>query len=759
MQVGAERVFQQRLSLSEQSFVKGTVRRQVFYNPENGYGVYVLQVDESSEPIEAKEVTIVGHTVTPLEDLPYICYGDWVTHPRYGLQFKAQRMEQQMPQSREAVIKYLSSDLFPGIGKKTAANIVDQLGDDPLKKIVQDPERLHEVRGLSKNKAQLILTKMQEHVDFEQVLLFLYEYGIGSALAFKIYHTYKQETMAILQENPYQLIYDIEGIGFARADAIGREIGISEDAPERKKAAILYALSRAANTDGHVYVTVTQLIEAVAKLLEHDPHDENWVNQLRTCILELDEEEKIVLDEDELSVYLPSLYYSECGLAKKVQLLLMQGKTEYPVDDVYRIIGELEEKFSVAFAEEQREALMTAATQPFMILTGGPGTGKTTVIRGICHLLAQLEEFSLDQKVYSGTDESYPVRLVAPTGRAAKRMSEATGLPAMTIHRLLGWRGEFFEHDADHPISGRLLIVDEASMMDVWLAYQLLRSVPEGMKVILVGDADQLPSVGPGQVFSHMIDSGSIPSIHLQVIFRQKEGSSIVSLAHEMKQGRLPADIQDATADRRFFPCSKEQVPSLVVQLVEQALERGYTIDDVQVLAPMYKGVAGVDRLNEELQQAVNPRHPSKRELSWNNVVYRIGDKVLQLSNHPEEPVYNGDIGKVIAVGDTNEDQGICLWVRFDSTEVGYTRKQLNQLSLAYCTSIHKAQGSEFPIVVLPIVRAYRRMLQRNLVYTAVTRAKSYLMLCGELQALADGVGKVGGFERNSHLRRRLNGE
>lgn len=730
--------------------------REIFYNAENGYGVCRFRVSESSEPIETLEITIVGHMIAPQEDLTYTCYGEWETHPRYGLQFRISRMEQDMPRSRDAVIKYLSSDLFPGIGPKTAAHLVDHLGDNALKKIVNDPDVLRDVPGLSDKRADVIVSSLQEHADFEQVLLFLYEHGIGSTLAFKIYHTYKQETMSVLRKNPYQLIYDVEGIGFARADAIGRELGIAEDSPERKKAAIQYVLTQAANRDGHVYLTVDDVARAVAELLEEEADQPEWREEIRVCILELDEEEKIVLDDDEKAVYLPSLFYSEVGLAKKVQWLLLQEEDEHPADEVYRVIGELEEEFAVAFAAEQREALLTAVAHPFMILTGGPGTGKTTVIRGICHLLARLEGFSLDPSDYRG-DKPYPLCLVAPTGRAAKRMSEATGLPAMTIHRLLGWRGDVFEHDADHPISGRLLIVDEASMMDVWLAYQLFRTIPEGMKVILVGDADQLPSVGPGQVFHHMMASYQIPRVDLQHIFRQAEGSSIVALAHRIKQGALPDDITEPTEDRRFFPCQRDQVASLVQQLVEQAISRGYTIFDIQVLAPMYKGAAGVDRLNRTLQQAINPRQRGKREFVFGDDVFRIGDKVLQLSNHPEKPVYNGDIGHVIAI--ENDSEGVCVWARFDQIEVGYTRNQLSQLSLAYCVSIHKAQGSEFPIIILPIVRAYRRMLQRNLVYTAITRAKAYLMICGELHALAESVKKVSGFNRKSRLCERLNWE
>lgn len=751
-------MYQQRLSLSDECFVKGTVERVIYYNRESGYGVCLFRVSESSEPVETEEVTVVGLMASPQEGLTYTCRGEWESHPRYGEQFRVKRMEQDMPRSREAVIKYLSSDLFPGIGPKTATKIVSELGDDALKKIVDNPELLQGIPGVSEEKAEMISDTVRQHTDFEQVMLLLYEYGIGSSLALKIYNTYKHDTLAVLKQNPYQLIYDIEGIGFARADAIGREIGIPEDAPERKKAAVLYVLSQAANGDGHVCLKMDELCEHVSKLLGADSDSDEWHERLRTFIYELDEEEKVVLDSDEDMVYLPSLYYSEQGLAKKLNWLLMQDKAEYPIDVVYRVIGELEEAFGVQFADEQRDALVTAACEPVMILTGGPGTGKTTVIRGICHLLSRLEEFSLDEADYHGSDKPYPVRLVAPTGRAAKRMSEATSLPAMTIHRLLGWRGDFFEHDADHPISGRLLIVDEASMMDMWLAYQLVRTVPEGMKVIFVGDADQLPSVGPGQVLHHMIESGRIPYVDLRYIFRQAEGSSIVSLAHEMKRGSLPDNILEPTDDRRFFPCDKDHVAPVAVKLVQQAMKRGYSIFDVQVLAPIYRGPAGIDLLNRELQQAINPRREGKRELTWGDSVFRLGDKVLQLSNHPEHPVYNGDIGKVIAL-DENVTDGICLWVRFDQTEVGYTRSQLNQLSLAYCISIHKAQGSEFPIVVLPVVQAYRRMLQRNLVYTAVTRAKAYLMLCGEVSALSDGVRKEGGFNRRSLLKDRLQRE
>lgn len=751
-------MYQQRLSLFNESFVKGIFQRQIFYNPENGYGVYAFYVEECSEPLDERDITVVGHVGTVQEGVIYACYGEWRTHPRYGLQFYVSRIKQELPHSEAAVVKYLSSSLFPGIGPKTAKTIVNYLGEGALQKIAQDPDVLRGIPSLSDRRAALIAEKLQEHQNFEQVMLFLYDYGIGSALAFKIYQTYGQETLNVLKENPYQLIHDVEGVGFARADAIGRAVGIGDDAPERKKAAVLYALNEAAHGEGHVYLTEEELKREVVQLLGVGDPDDDWLSSLRLFLVEMSEEGQIVLEDN--CVYLPSLYYSERGIAKKVRQLLLQEKEVYRVDELYRLIGELEDAFSIVFAEEQREALVTAVTEPVVVLTGGPGTGKTTVIRGICHLLAKLEGFSLAP--VDEQDKSYPVHLVAPTGRAAKRMSEATGLPAMTIHRLLGWRGEFFEHDADNPISGRLLIVDEASMVDVWLAYQLLRAVPEGMKVVFVGDAEQLPSVGPGQVFHHLIVSGQLPCIRLKRIFRQGEGSSIVTLAHEIQKGRLPADLKEPTADRRFFPCTKEQVVPLVIELVRQAQKRGFSLFDVQVLAPMYKGIAGVDQLNKALQKALNPPKQGKGEIAWGDGVFRSGDKVLSLTNHPEQPVYNGDIGEIVAVDPSageDDRQSPCLWVRFDQTEVGYTRQQLTQLSLAYCTSIHKAQGSEFAIVILPLVHTYRRMLKRNLIYTAVTRAKQYLMLLGEMRAIEDGVKEVGGFHRNSRLQERLSWE
>jgi exodeoxyribonuclease V alpha subunit len=385
-------------------------------------------------------------------------------------------------------------------------------------------------------------------------------------------------------------------------------------------------------------------------------------------------------------------------------------------------------------------------------LTGGPGTGKTTVIRGICHLFARLHDYSLDPKDYENSEKPYPIRLAAPTGRAAKRMAEATGIPAMTIHRLLGWKGDFFERDQDHPLEGQLLIVDEVSMLDIWLANQLFRAVGKGMRVILVGDDDQLPSVGPGKVLQHLLKVPAVPRVELTEIYRQEEGSSIIRLAHQLKRGETPPDLLEKLPDRRFFPCSRDQAVEVILKTYQEAIHRGYTLFDVQVLAPIYKGPAGVNRINQAIQESVNPPREGKREVTWGETVFRSGDKVLQLVNHSEHPVYNGDMGIISAIDEKAAHDQPVLWVQFDRQEVPYKRSQLNQIGLAYACSIHKAQGSEFAIVILPLLMTYRRMLQRNLIYTGVTRSKSYLILCGEKDALHYGIRQKERANRNSQL-------
>ncbi|MBA4493007.1 ATP-dependent RecD-like DNA helicase [Paenactinomyces guangxiensis] len=742
---------QSQLDLFTESFVKGSFVQEIFYNEENGYGVYLMQVTEASDSLDEEEITVVGHFLRPHEDEVYTCYGEWREHPKFGRQYHVNRTKKELPRSKEAIIKYLSSGLFEGVGKKTAEKIVEHLGTETLEKIAVNPEVLTEIKGVTSARAQKIADSLHEHHALEQAMVFLYQFGIGPALALKIVQTYKQQTISLIKENPYRLIDDIDGVGFRRADEIARQQGLSEDSPERFQAAVMFAIKESSLSQGHVYLTWDQLNDEVNELLGESAAELFTDEERKQSLAQMVDEERVINEEDRY--YLPSLYYAEYGLAMRVKDLLEQEmETDFPVADLYRVVGEVEEEWNISYADRQREAMITALSSPLMILTGGPGTGKTTVIRGICQMFAQLHECSINPNDYKGTEKPFPIRLAAPTGRAAKRMAEATGLPAMTIHRLLGWKGDFFEHHADAPIEGSLLIVDEVSMLDIWLANQLFRAIPRGMQVILVGDQDQLPSVGPGQVLHHLLQVKEIPRVELTEIFRQAEGSSIIRLAHALKNGETPDDLLIPQSDRRFFPCKRDQAVSIILQTVVNAIQKGYTLFDVQVLAPIYKGPAGVDRINQEIQQALNPRDPGKKEVSWGEWTFRLGDKVLQLVNHPEHPIYNGDMGIVSAIDEQAGPDRPALWVQYDRLEVPYKKSQLNQISLAYACSVHKAQGSEFAIVVFPVLHAYRRMLKRNLIYTGITRSKSYLIMCGEKDAFVEGIKHQKGEERNSRL-------
>jgi exodeoxyribonuclease V alpha subunit len=713
------------------SSLTGMIVQEVFFNEDSGYGVYRLEVHESSEENVADEVTIVGNFLRPVAGETYTCQGQWKEHPRFGSQFVVSELNKELPRTEQAVIKYLSSGLFRGIGKKTAEKIVNELGKDALQRIASDPAALAAVPGVSQSQANTIANSLEEHRVLEEAMVLLYQYGLGAALALKVVQRFKQETVQVLKENPYRLIDEIEGIGFFKADEIAKAQGFLPHSPERYEAGILYTLQEAAN-EGHVYLLQAELQAGVQELL-----GECRENVFETALGNALAEKKIMVEDDR--IYLLSLFYAEFNLALRCKQMLQQTVEEtFPTTDIYDAIGDLEETFDVHYADSQRDAMITALSSPLMILTGGPGTGKTTVIRGLCHLFARLHELDLDK-----TDEP-PIRLVAPTGRAAKRMTEATGIPAMTIHRLLGYRGGFFEHDADNPITGSLLVVDETSMLDIWLANQLFRAIPPQMQVVLVGDADQLPSVGPGQVLDQLLHVPNIPRVELTDIFRQAEDSSIIQLAHAIRRGELPVDLTSRLPDRRFFVCQSDQAMSVIEQTYENAIKKGYTLFDIQVLAPMYKGSVGVNRINEQIQQIINPHRPGVKEITWGETIFRHGDKVLQLSNHQEHPVYNGDMGLISAIDEKAKQDDPVLWVQFDRLEVPYRRNQLNQLSLGYACSVHKAQGSEFPIVIFPFLPAHYRMLKRNLIYTGITRSKSYLILCGDVEAMRKGVAATG---------------
>ncbi|PAF64355.1 RecD/TraA family helicase, partial [Staphylococcus aureus] len=559
------------------------------------------------------------------------------------------------------------------------------------------------------------------------------------------------DTLTILDRNPYQLIYDIKGIGFNKADQLARNIGIAYNDNERLKAALLYTLEEECIKQGHTYLPINVVIDLTVDVLNYQDEEVIEPEKLDEMLQYLNEEKRLIIDNEQVAI--PSLYYSEI---KSVQNLFRikthtNKLTEIEQSDLQMHIGEIEDANQVNYAASQKEALQTAINSKVMLLTGGPGTGKTTVIKGIVELYAEIHGLSLDYDDYVNDD--YPVVLAAPTGRASKRLQESTGLEAMTIHRLIGWNQDTKPEDIlENEINARLIIIDEMSMVDTWLFHQFLSAVPLDAQLIFVGDEDQLPSVGPGQVFKDLIESKAIPRVNLTEVYRQQDGSSIIELAHRMKLGQK-IDITQRFHDRSFINCQANQIPTVVEKVVTSAVNKGYTMADIQVLAPMYKGNAGIKRLNQVLQDILNPKKKDTREIEFGDVVFRKGDKVLQLVNRPNDNIFNGDIGVIVGIFWAKENalNKDVLVVDFEGNEITFTKQDMMELTHAYCTSIHKSQGSEFPIVIMPIVKQYFRMLQRPILYTGLTRAKTSLVLLGDPEAFDIGL-KTNGQARLTQL-------
>lgn len=734
----------ENLSLFDLSHVKGEVIRILFQNSDNYYTVIKVDVMDSNEDFD-QEVTIVGYLPQIVEGETYLFKGKVTNHPKYGKQLQAETFEKELPQTKQGVIHYLSSDLFKGIGKKTAETIVDKLGEDALQKIIDDPDVLKEIPKLNKQKRDTIAESIRENQAIERIMIKLNELGFGPKLAMAIYQFYKEETLNIIKQSPYRLVMDINGIGFQRADQIAEQVGISKDHHDRLVAGVSYFLDQQSLQNGHTFLPVDILVNGAYELLNHNQPEVVNKDQINAVIIEMSEENKLIIEND--NCFLPSLYYSE---AKSVQIIhrLYQHQDELKEiekSDLQLHIGQIEDMNDVSYADGQKLALETAINHKMMLLTGGPGTGKTTVIRGICELYSEIHGVSLNYDDYQeGTD--FPIVLAAPTGRAAKRLSESTGLEAMTIHRLIGWSKDTQPDDVlDNDIHAHLIILDEMSMVDTWLMYQFLRAVPDYAQIIFVGDEDQLPSVGPGQIFKDLIDSKVIPRVNLTEVYRQQEGSSIIDLAHKIKNG-LPVSINEKHHDRSFIPCSSNQIATVVEKVVQGAVNKGYNMQDIQVLAPIYRGPAGINKLNELLQDILNPKDKDTRFLQYGDVEYRENDKVLQLINRPNDNVFNGDIGVVTGVYKAEENalgKDVVI-VDYEGNDITYTKQDLSEITHAYCCSIHKSQGSEFPIVIMPIVRQYFRMLQKNILYTGLTRAKQSLVVCGEEQAFNQGIQTLG---------------
>ena len=767
--------------------ISGSVERITFYNEENGYTVLRLRPDRRGM-LPFKYASGNDALITVVGNLPEVNPGEWLkltgrwgSHSQYGRQFQVELCEQSLPATSEGIKRYLGSGLIRGVGKVMAERIVEQFGERTLDVIEQEPQRLLQVPGIGRKRVDGVIKAWEEQRAIKDVMIFLQSHGVSTNLATKIYKKYGDASLAIVQNTPYRLVQDVHGIGFKTADKIAQALGLAADDPGRIEAGIAYTLNRMAE-EGHVYMpqeelepeaseilgieqekvtavidrletsdfikreTITYEIGTAAAVRERPQPDGSPLLREKTATYEVDRgensgktdrrQEELRADapatlKEEKAVYLTPLYYSEVGLTRRIQRLI-----EHPTSRLTTLKSTVNSKqltvnskqsagsnllSPIKLAPQQLQAIETAVANKVTILTGGPGTGKTTTLRTLLDLLDR------GRLTYA---------LASPTGRAAKRLSEATGREAKTIHRLLEFKpGEGFGRHDNNPINADMVVIDETSMLDLVLANNLLKAISPDSHLLLVGDVDQLPSVGAGDVLGDLIDSGVAAVVRLQTIFRQAADSLIIGNAHRINQGQMPQTRQDANDFFLFVKQDPEETAELVVDIVKNRVPpkfRLHPIDDIQVLAPMYNGSAGVSNLNQLLQAALNPPHGQKLERKLGGRLFRVGDKVMQTVNNYDKNVYNGDIGRVTAMDLVQQT----LTVSVDGMPVVYDFLEADELVHAFCISVHKSQGAEYPCVVMPVVMQHYMMLQRNLLYTAVTRAKKLVILAGTRRAI-----------------------
>lgn len=734
-------------------YFSGTIERIIFENPSNFFRILLLDIEDTdAEDFDDFEIIVTGSMADVMEGEDYTFWGSLVQHPKYGQQLKISRYERAKPSSK-GLVKYFSSDHFKGIGAKTAQKIVQLYGEDTedtIDKILAEPEKLTQINGLAAKNREAFVAKLRLNYGTEMVLAKLAAYGIPNKLAFQIQDTYKEETLDIVEKYPYQLVEDIQGIGFKIADHLAEELGIQSDAPERFRAGLVHTLLTQSMERGDTYVEARDLLEHTIELLESSRQVELDPSLVADELAHLIEEDKV--QNVETKIFENSLFFAEEGIKSNLVRLLEKGEQDcFDTDNITAAIQQVEESSGIFYDSIQKEAIRQAINQKVFILTGGPGTGKTTVINCIIAVYAQLRGLDL-RKV-----NDLPILLAAPTGRAARRMNELTGLPSATIHRHLGMTGDDDTSHLDDYLDADFIIVDEFSMVDTWLANQLLSNISSQTKLLIVGDADQLPSVSPGQVLADLLQIPTIPQTKLETIYRQSEESTIVTLASQIQKGILPADFTEKKADRSYFEARNEHIPPMIEKIASAAIRSGIPAQDVQVLAPMYRGPAGIDQINNLMQNLINPVKKDELTFEAPDCQYRQGDRVIHLVNDAESNVFNGDLGYISDLlpakyTDSKQDE---LTINFDGNELVYQRSEWYKIRLAYAMSIHKSQGSEFPVVILPITRSSHRMLQRNLVYTAITRAKSKLILLGEKVAFDYAV-KNTGTARKTYLRERF---
>jgi len=734
----------------------GRVVRTI-YRGSDDYTVFVLDTGDEN-------VTVVGSFPELQPGDEFEIGGTWTDHPRYGRQFRAHRFSEVLPDTTEGITAYLSSGLIRGVGPKIAQRIVEAFGTDALRVLEEDPERLLEIQGIAEKKKQQILSSFKQNRHLQETITRLQRYGLTLNLAMKLYREYGAEAPTVVEDDPYRLTEEVWGVGFKTADKIARAVGTRRDSPERLGAVIRYVLGQAAQRQGHLYLERPKLVQECVELLSPLAtwEAEELADKLRGVILTLAGHGDVVLEDER--VYLTQLHRAEEATAQNLARLVQDGPhLRLDISHIDRDISAVERQLELELAHEQRQAVRSALAEAVTVITGGPGTGKTTIVQAILETLARL-------------NPNTGVLLAAPTGRAAQRLGEVTGLESKTIHRLLEYTfaegRAFFARDEHSPLEGDLLIVDESSMIDSYLANALLRAVPNGMRVVFVGDADQLPPVGPGDFLRQLIDSEVVPVVRLTRIFRQDEASDIVLHAHQINHGTRPnfrtsSDVQFVRTE------DGEDIADRVVEIVTREagpVGRGGAPmlfglkgpeAEVQVIAPMHRGPCGVAILNQRLQEALNPRREGQPELARGSTRFRTGDRVMCLRNNYQKGdsgIFNGNIGRVeqVVTADESGSEDGFLVIDFDGEIVTYTQGELDELALAYATTVHKAQGSEFPTVVLVVATQHYIMLHRNLLYTGYTRARERLYLVGSIRALHIAIKNARMRERNTRLAHRL---
>lgn len=723
----------------------GKVNGIVFENDKDLYKILDVEIIGSLENYSRDEIKVTGNFGDIQISASYRFEGKLVMHEKFGLQFRATSYKQVLPHEEGSLTKYLSSDKFPGIGKKAANTIINELGLNALDILKEKPAKI-DTLSLTRKQKDSLLSGLNSMDSYSEIVLKLAQYGINRRIAANIYQLYHGDSLKKLQTDPYAVINDVSGFGFKSADMLGKQLEIKDDDPRRINGAIYQVLIDALSGSGDTYVPLKELLTEASKLLQIDKFD-----PIANCVLGLQQDGKIVVNDDVAA--LQSIYQTEVDIAHSMKYLVEsrqdQEDEQYSEKEMNAAIKDAEKELKIKYDETQKLAIKNALNHPISILTGGPGTGKTTIINGILLALRKLAEIPASA-LYS---EDPPFLLAAPTGRAAKRMSEITGIGAKTIHRMLGLgigdagTGELNE------LNGEILIIDEMSMVDMFLFKQLLSSINQIRHIVFVGDKDQLPSVGAGNVFSDLIKSQAFPTTILKEIHRQGDDSTIISLAHAVNEGVNEGALFKKTKNYSFISCRPDLVGDAVGQIVELALKRGFAKDDIQVLGAMYHGNGGVDNLNDIIQEIMNPPKAKSKSLEAHNETFRIGDRILQLQNNPEKDIYNGQIGKISSIDEENSKE--CMVAKFDDREVTFGRKDLNDLTRAYAITIHKSQGSEFPLVVLNLTMQNYVMLKRNLLYTAITRAEKNLVLVGDPRAF-EAAFKTPGNDRKTGLASKL---